>query len=92
MCLSLIFSRNVGFQVLYVCTNAGLSVAVGRAAGANALDHYLAPLLAWAASAAGGNAFISVWKSNIKPDFNVPLRELQKINRSVQKSAESTSI
>ena len=58
VCLSLIFSRNVGFQVLYVCTNAGLSVAVGRAAGANALDHYLAPLLAWAASAAGGNAFI----------------------------------
>ena len=58
VCLSLIFSRNVGFQVLYVCTNAGLSVAVGRAAGANASDHYLAPLIAWAASAAGGNAFI----------------------------------
>ena len=58
VCLSLIFSRNVGFQVLYVCTNASLSVAVGRAAGANALDHYLAPLLAWAASVAAGNAFI----------------------------------
>ena len=104
VCLSLIFSRNVGFQVLYVCTNAGLSVAVGRAAGANASDHYLAPLLAWAASVAGGNAFISVWIPNLQPDFNVSvierfgpdssaaLQELDESNRFVQKSAESTSI
>ena len=46
----------------------------------------------------------SVWKSNLQPDFNVrvcecfnatfsaSLRELDESNRSVQKSAESTSI
>ncbi|KAK7241758.1 glutathione S-transferase [Aureococcus anophagefferens] len=45
-----------------------------------------------------------VWKSNLQPDFNVRacerfdatlsavLRELDESNRSVQKSAESTSI
>ena len=54
------------------------------------------------AAAAGRCA--SVWKSNLQPDFNVRvierfgpdsfavLRELDESNRSVQKSAESTSI
>ena len=49
-------------------------------------------------------ASISVWKSNLQPDFNVrvcdgfdatflaPLREPDESNRFVQKSAESTSI
>ena len=48
--------------------------------------------------------FNTVWKSNLQPDFNVSvieqfdtntsavLREVDEGNRSVQKSAESTSI
>jgi hypothetical protein len=51
-----------------------------------------------------GHAREPVWNSNIQPDFNVRvrdsfdaissavLRELDESNRSVQKSAESTSI
>ena len=51
-----------------------------------------------------GNTCYSVWKSNLQPDFNVrvcecfnatssaSLRELDESNRSVRKSAESTSI
>jgi len=51
-----------------------------------------------------GTTLEAVWKPNLRPDFNVSvierfgpdsfavLRELDESNRSVQKSAESTSI
>jgi len=64
-----------------------------KATLASLLANYLAAL-----------ARAPVWKSNLQPDFNVSvcdsfdaissavLRELDESNRSVQKSAESTSI
>jgi hypothetical protein len=84
-------------------SDAILAAKADWATNARASDDYALPSNL---PSFGGGALLlwAVWKSNLQPDFNVRvcdrfdaklsavLRELDESNRSVQKSAESTSI
>jgi len=75
-----------------------------KAAGGSSAPSWMAGGVGAAAASRRRNPFLPVWKPNLQPDFNVRvfecfdtssltgLRELDESDRSVQKSAESTSI